>query len=63
MITTPSGKYTLEQYEEIENKVKKAYKDFWNKKITMEEHRKIIEKSGLSYGEIKSIQYQASIEK
>ena len=62
MITTISGTYTLEEYKQIENKVKQAYKDFWNKKITITEHKKILEESGLSYAEIKSIQYQASLE-
>lgn len=63
MIATPSGEYTIEAYKKIENKIKQAYKDFWNNKITMQEHEKIIKKSRLSYGEIKSIQYQASLEK
>lgn len=62
MITTISGTYTLEEYKQIENNVKQAYKDFWDNKITIEEHRKILEESGLSYAEIKGLQYQASLE-
>lgn len=62
-ITTTSGTYTVKQYKKIENEIKKAFWDLWENKITIEEHKKILKNSGLNYGEIKSIQYQASIEK
>ena len=62
MITTQSGTYTIESYKKIENTIKQAYKDLWNNKITIQEHKKLLEKTGFSEGEIRSLQYQASLE-
>lgn len=62
MITTQSGTYTIETYKKIENTIKQAYKDLWNNKITIQEHKRILEQSGLSHAEIQSLQYQASLE-
>lgn len=62
MVTTQSGTYTIESYKKIENIIKQAYKDLWNNKITIQEHKKILKKTGFSEGEIRSLQYQASLE-
>jgi len=61
MVTTPSGTYTIEQYKKIEKKISKGFQDFWSNKITKEDLEKIFKKSGLSRGEISSIQYSTSL--
>ena len=62
MITTPSGTYKYEDYKEIENRLKKAFKDYWHKKITIKELLQIKEQSGFINAEIEGAQYSASFE-
>lgn len=62
MVTTASGTYTIDQYKRIENRVKKAFKDYWNGDITVWQLEEIKQRSKLSGGELKSIQYIASME-
>lgn len=62
MVTTPSGTYKYEDYKEIENKLKKAFKDQWHKKITIEELLQIQSESGFTNAEICGAQYTASFE-
>lgn len=62
MITTPSGTYTLEELMRIERNLRNNFKMFWNGMISVWELEQAKKDSGLSYGEIKSIQYDASME-
>ena len=61
-VTTTSGTYDIRKYDEICNKVKKAYKDAWEGKISYRDLEAIKKNSGLSNGELSSIQYSASRE-
>lgn len=61
-VTTTSGTYDTDKYDEICNKVKQAYKDTWAGKISYSDLEDIKKNSGLSSGELSSIQYMASRE-
>lgn len=61
-VTTTSGTYDTDKYDEICNKVKQAYKDTWAGKISYSDLEDIKKQSGLSNGELSSIQYMASRE-
>lgn len=61
-VTTTSGTYDTDKYDEICNKVKQAYKDTWAGKISYSDLENIKKQSGLSNGELSSIQYMASRE-
>ena len=61
-VTTTSGTYDTDKYDEICNKVKQAYKDTWAGKISYSDLENIKKQSGLSSGELSSIQYMASRE-
>lgn len=61
-VTTTSGTYDTKKYDEICNKVKQAYKDAWEGKISYSDLEDIKKNSGLSNGELSSIQYSASRE-
>ena len=61
-VTTTSGTYDIRKYDEICDKVKKAYKDAWEGKISYRDLEAIKKNSGLSNGELSSIQYSASRE-
>lgn len=62
-VTTMSGTYDVDEYDAISNKVKQAYKDFWEGKITPSDLEDIKKNSGFTAGELHSIQYLASMEK
>lgn len=61
-VTTTSGTYDTKKYDEICNKVKQAYKDAWEGKISYSDLEDIKKNSGLSSGELSSVQYMASRE-
>lgn len=61
-VTTTSGTYDTDKYDEICNKLKQAYKDTWAGKISYSDLEDIKKQSGLSNGELSSIQYMASRE-
>lgn len=61
-VTTPSGEYEYSELQEIENKMKQAFKDYWNGKITGAELEIIKKELKLSQGEVDSCQYMASME-
>lgn len=61
-VTTPSGKYDINEYNKICDKLKQAYKDAWANKISYAELENIKRQSGLSNAELQSIQYNASRE-
>ena len=61
-VTTTSGTYDTDKYDEICNKVKQAYKDAWEGKISYSDLENIKKQSGLSSGELSSVQYMASRE-
>ena len=61
-VTTTSGTYDTDKYDEICNKVKQAYKDTWAGKISYSDLEDIKKNSGLSSGELSSVQYMASRE-
>lgn len=62
MITTASGTYTKEELEKRENEIKELFFSYWNGTITGSELDKMLKEKKLSYGELKSIQYEASLE-
>ena len=61
-VTTASGTYEYEELRAIEEKMKQAFKDYWHGKITHDELEATKKELGLSGGEIKSCQYDASRE-
>lgn len=61
-LTTTSGEYNTEEYNKICDKLKQAYKDAWDNKISYAELENIKRQSGLSNAELTSIQYTASRE-
>lgn len=61
-ITTPSGEYTSDELKDKGAKVRQAFKDFWNNKISGKDLEDIKRQSKLSQGELDSIQYDASRE-
>ena len=61
-VTTMSGTYDTEEYHKICDELKQAYKDAWNGKISYTELEDKKKSSGLSNGELSSIQYIASRE-
>ncbi len=61
-VTTMSGTYDIEKYDKICDELKQAYKDAWNGKISYTELEDKKKNSGLSNGELSSIQYIASRE-
>ena len=61
-VTTASGTYEYEELKAIEEKMKQAFKDYWHGKITHDELEATKKELGLSGGEIKSCQYDASRE-
>lgn len=61
-VTTMSGTYNTEEYNKICDELKQAYKDAWNGKISYTELEDKKKSSGLSNGELSSIQYIASRE-
>lgn len=61
-VTTMSGTYDIEEYHKICDELKQAYKDAWNGKISYTELEDKKKSSGLSNGELSSIQYIASRE-
>lgn len=61
-VTTASGTYEYEELRAIEEKMKQAFKDYWHGKITHDELEATKKELGLSGGEIKACQYDASRE-
>lgn len=61
-VITMSGTYDTEKYDKICDELKQAYKDAWNGKISYTELEDKKKSSGLSNGELSSIQYIASRE-
>ena len=59
-ITTISGTYTIEQYNEICMKVANAFVQYWNGVIDWKHLERVKRESGLKDAEIKSIQRDAS---
>lgn len=61
-VTTASGTYEYEELRAIEEKMKQAFKDYWHGKITHDVLEATKKELGLSGGEIKACQYDASRE-
>lgn len=61
-VTTLSGIYTVEEYHNLVENMKSAYKSAWRGVIPYEKLEELKKTSGLSQGEISSLQYDASLE-
>lgn len=61
-VTTLSGTYTVEEYHNLVENMKNAYKSAWRGVIPYEKLEELKKTSGLSQGEISSLQYDASLE-
>lgn len=61
-VTTLSGTYTVEEYHNLVENMKSAYKSVWRGVIPYEKLEELKKTSGLSQGEISSLQYDASLE-
>ncbi len=61
-VTTLSGTYTVEEYHNLVENMKSAYKSAWRGVIPYEKLEELKKTSGLSQGEISSLQYDASLE-
>lgn len=61
-VTTLSGIYTVEEYHNLVENMKNAYKSAWRGVIPYEKLEELKKTSGLSQGEISSLQYDASLE-
>ena len=62
MVTTPSGSYTYDEIMLIERELGEKFKWFWKGIISGEELERAKKDSGLSSGEIASVQYTASMQ-
>lgn len=62
MIVTTSGTYTKEELEKRDNEIKHLFFAFWSGTITASEVDKMLKEKNISYGELKSLQYEASLE-
>ena len=61
-VTTLYGTYTVEEYHNLVENMKNAYKSAWRGVIPYEKLEELKKTSGLSQGEISSLQYDASLE-
>jgi len=57
-----NGTYTVEEYHNLVENMKSAYKSAWRGVIPYEKLEELKKTSGLSQGEISSLQYDASLE-
>lgn len=62
MITTLSGTYTVQQYENITDTLKTTFKRYWQGKCNWKELDTIKAITGLSHAEIETCRYEASLE-